>query len=106
MNSLIASASRMGIVAPLFIDVMSIPRLVRPEIKKLKSLQEKNTEAKGNMDDRHYMWVSQCPLGATSTQSLVNKPIRDIISRPKSQNLNKMLITRPSECSSSFALQI
>jgi len=46
MNSLIASASRMGIVPPLFIDVMSIPRLVRPEIKKLKSLKEKNTEAK------------------------------------------------------------
>ena len=73
MKSLIASASRMGIVAPLFIDVMSIPRLVRPEIKKLKSLQGKNTEAKENMDDRHYMWVSQCPLGSTRTQSLIDK---------------------------------
>lgn len=34
------------------------------------------------MDDRHYMWVSQCPLGSTSTHSL------DDISRPKNFNVS------------------
>lgn len=71
MNNLIASESRIGIVPPLFIDVMSIARLVGPENKKLKSLQEKNTQKRWkNMDDRHYMWVSQCSLGWASTHSL------------------------------------
>ena len=60
MNNLIASESRIGIVPPLFIDVMSIARLVGPENKKLKSLQEKNTQKRGKI------WMTDTTCGYPS----------------------------------------
>lgn len=68
-----ASASRMGIVPPLFNDVMAMTRLVRPVNKKLQNFtaQKYGTQ----MDDRQLLTNSLHTCGHPRVLCFILKPI-------------------------------
>ena len=73
INSLMASASRMGIVPPLFNDVMAMTRLVRPVNKKLQNFtaQKYGTQ----MDDRQLLTNSLHTCGYPRVLCFILNPI-------------------------------
>lgn len=95
MNSLIASASRIGTVPPLAICVTSMVTVVVEEIKKSKVYKRKyGTEEK--YDDRHYMWVSQCSLGGEASTQVPHRSVAFHLWLILSRNLVAALAVRLS----------